>query len=389
MRGIKEKTTMIIGKTFLYVFCIIMGICGSVVSITLFNDGARAIGVIIGTVAVFFFCHPLLKWALYDLEKYDDRSMSALIFIGFIIMLKFIYYDIWLDKTLRIFHILILSFIVGLLLAFRLSAIKGWYNSLIIIRPLIILVVIAYLLVLFYIPSFFRVLFYRCDAQLANLCFCPYVIIQLLRYKKNILLEIRHLHFFNVDASTPYVLYLRSFDSDKKYKKHLKEIELFANNKKVYAIGNPKTIKQSLNSNYHIFYLPNTNWQGAVNNLSNKAEYIIINVGTTEGVLWEIASHQKWANKTIYCAESFEQLESFVQKALETDIIPTEFTKAVFSNTEYQTYHKVRLFDSFQYMKDPWLKSASSRNTIYFTVIDNNCVFVDSLSDFQKLFVKS
>ena len=329
MREIKEIIIGIIWKTFFYAFCIVFGMFGFVASIGLVENGARATGIIIGIVACLFFFHPLLKWALNDLEKFDDRMMSGFIFIGFVIMLRFIYYEIWLSSSLRVFHILILGFIIFLFLLFKLSGVKGWYNSLIIIRPLIIVVGIAYSLFLFYFPSFFGFVFYERDAQWPVLCFAAYVIIQLIRYKKDLLMEIRHLHFLNIDASVSYILYLRSFDSDKEHKIHLREIENFADSKRVYAIGNPKTLKQSLNSNFHIFYLPNTNWQEAVDNLSEKAEYIFINVGITEGILWEIASHQKWSKKTIYCADNYQQLITFLNMAKGTEILSKIFVSSI------------------------------------------------------------
>ena len=280
-------------------------------------------------------------------------------------MLYYIYYEIWQSKSLRIYHILIFFLIAVLCLLFKLSTIKGWYNSLIIIRPIIIFGGIAYPL-LFIFPSLFKLVFYEKDTNIAYLCVPICIIIHLIQCKKDFFVEIRHLHFLNIDSSLPYILYLRSFDTDKKYTFRLRELEKFANNKRVYAIGNPKTLKQSLNSNFHIFYLPNTNWQKAVGNLSEKAEYIFINVGITEGVLWEIASHQQWSNKTIYCADSYEQLSSFIKKAIATDIIPKEFIESVIKTDYYQTH-------------------ASSKNTMYFTVIKNYCLFVDSLSDFQIL----
>lgn len=333
MNDILEKVTIFIG-------CIFGGTLCLVVSFFLIMVGARAIGVLLGIVGCHIFFYPFLSYFLSYSELQSD-----VIIISLALLLNFGYYEIWLNSTLTFFHVLMLIIIVFLFLMFTISKIKKWYNLLIILRPFLIIIGIVYPLFYFF-PSFFRFVFYGSERDnWILLCIVGYLIIQLAYYNKNIFVRIKHLHFLKIDTSSPYFLYLRSFNSDKKYKSHLEEIERFANNKKVYAIGNPQTLFQCLTSQFHVYYLPNTNWQEAINKLSEKAECIFINVSITEGVLWEIASHQKWNNKTIYCADGIFQLSSFIHESKKAEIIPNEFINSIEKaySSSHQTINNFRL----------------------------------------------
>lgn len=120
---------------------------------------------------------------------------------------------------------------------------------------------------------------------------------------------VRDAHFLVYDRKN-YVLFLRSFTFDEKAQQQhqiLGDIKM-----PILKIGNPKTIWPKRIG--EVFYLPSSHWKKHLDYYISRAKYVVVVVDATEGVLWEMFSHEAQWRKFVFYISSKDMLKKIVEE---------------------------------------------------------------------------
>lgn len=156
-------------------------------------------------------------------------------------------------------------------------------------------------------------------------------------------------HYKDVKDIDHFCLYLRSFHDDNSYDESLL-CKTFSKILPVYAIGDPRKVLQPNGANR--IYVTNDLWQEAVSTLSEKAWFLLLRIGMTDGTKWEILNvfQTDIVNKVIFIVYSkadYQYLANIVLEKMnavipELDIVdgkPTAFFIAQEESGSYTVVH--------------------------------------------------
>lgn len=127
-----------------------------------------------------------------------------------------------------------------------------------------------------------------------------------------------------IDKLHKFFLYLRPFKTDQDNFKNIIKLYSIVSFPAV-SIANPRTVVQNIESDK--IFTDDTEWRSAVHKCMEKSQFIILNIGDTDGCLWEMEecsiSH---LGKTIFGVSSkyaFEVFEKFlIEKGLNASLPP-------------------------------------------------------------------
>ena len=205
-----------------------------------------------------------------------------------------------------------------------------------------------------------------------------------------------HIHFFKVNISDSFLLYLRSFKDDKElekdqnsnpmfiFRKHLYSESIYEQigylGYDVYCIADPTNFIDSLRD-FNCFYLPHTNWEKAVLEMSLNASLIVISVGLSEGILWEVLQGYRFKEKTIYHASSYRRLCDFIDCIKNKEDVPAEFISSIIKLKEkLESYKCIYILKNYKKDNLSFFLSFDDE-AIYFKLLDYEIVFSFEISD--------
>lgn len=102
-----------------------------------------------------------------------------------------------------------------------------------------------------------------------------------------------------------YILFLRSFQDDMNLNKTL-ALKL---NLPIVEIADPMSSKGNVNFNGYNFFLPSNKWQASLKYYIDRAVMVVVNIGMTDGVQWEMFEHENNRNKYVFISKNIEQFE--------------------------------------------------------------------------------
>lgn len=147
---------------------------------------------------------------------------------------------------------------------------------------------------------------------------------------------------FFIYSPERYVLYLRSFKfdgSDFEIEDEIRNIHrnysVFYDECDVLTIANPKTfLSRSIG---HTFYLPASNWKLFVTYYLERAEKVILVMGDTDGIMWEILHHVNYLYKFILIIPDREKSLEIIHN-LEADSPARKFLQESIQNVELNKF---------------------------------------------------
>ena len=143
--------------------------------------------------------------------------------------------------------------------------------------------------------------------------------------------------------TSDYILYLRPFKHDNSYfeqkTKHITDELSKYTGYKVVSIGNPKLIEQTIDKNSAI-YIINNQWKSKITKLKQQAKLIIIQLGDSEGIKWELKNTLDNVDKTLYIIQNKEQLDIFKEHLCnDSDFSPNSYPLiAYYHDISYYIY---------------------------------------------------
>lgn len=186
----------------------------------------------------------------------------------------------------------------------------------------------------------------------------------------------RQLHNYNICyKSKDYCLFLRSFSLDIKDEERI--LGRLACNKPVLIVGDPHYLnKESDNYKYHYFYIWGKNWKKSVSDFVSRASVVLIAIdgpknNVTEGVIWEIANHIEYLDKTVYYVNNVNSIdEANIQKHGLTDIeYAISFLKSKgYSKSYFTIGSHVKHFFDVASIKKGWGATHNGKDYTFFIV---------------------
>ena len=112
------------------------------------------------------------------------------------------------------------------------------------------------------------------------------------------------------DNSDKYVLFLRPFAYDKNLDDYecLQKIRNAVSSHIILRVGNPNSIF-SFRIGVETYFLPTIDWKSELQELIEHSRQVIVVLGSSEGVLWEVFNNIEHSHKYIYYIDNTNDLE--------------------------------------------------------------------------------
>ena len=136
------------------------------------------------------------------------------------------------------------------------------------------------------------------------------IVIQFYSRAYDILFFIFMYKVFTEEKSNKYILFLRPFGYDKNLDDYecLQKIRSAVSGCTILRVGNPNKLF-SFRIGVVTYFLPTVDWQSELKELIEHAKEVVIVLGSTEGVLWEVFNNIEHADKYIYYIDNTDDLE--------------------------------------------------------------------------------
>lgn len=102
-----------------------------------------------------------------------------------------------------------------------------------------------------------------------------------------------------------YILFLRSFQNDMDLNENLKlKFKL-----PIIEVADPTSSKGNIKFNGYDFFLPSNKWQSSLKYYIDRAVMVIVNLGVTDGVQWEMFEYENNRNKYVFISKNIETFD--------------------------------------------------------------------------------